>query len=331
MTTTNTSKILAQAVFLANRETLDSDTVSNRAAFNEIMLQAVRLLRPDDNIEQGEDMNVRVFTKGEVVKSLRLRFDKMFDVVVPSTDEGKNARTLTALIDNIDSAINRAFSVLGARQERTFDLDQTIPLLKPPSYIAHICERAVQDSRQSGRPLEDNQILHWVTPNGLHAVAAIDQPDKYHFVTEGEVLKEGRKRENVIATAISNLRNAYKAFGAMSDYSSGFAELRGVGGAAASLILLDDFLAEEAERAGDDLFLHAADADHLLIFPLSNTDAILSLLGALKEGRAPARVETPPMIFQDGKLRDIVADDIVTILSDKVDELASILNRGPTH
>lgn len=319
MTKDDAVKILAQAVFLAEIETLDRATMQDRDKFATLMRHAVTLLRPDDLVEPEEAMTIRVRTRGTPVKSLRIRLDRMYETVRPSDDELTNAVTVLRFVMSVGELVEHSFGVLDIRQPR--DLSKTIPLLKPTSFIDHIVQRADRDHKKSGTPLERHLLVHWQAPNGLRAVAAIDTPEKYDFVTEADIAEEGISHDAAVELAIANLRELHRSTQNRSDYSNGLYEFTEIGGAASSLLLLDEFLAEESEKAGEALMFHAFDADHLIAVPFSNSGEIMLILEAIKARAAPSLVGTAPMIYADGVIRDMTIDDVKELVQEEIHDL----------
>ena len=329
MTRDEATKVLAQALFKSELDTVSRTVLTDPRLFAKLMVNAIRIMRPQDKVEQSEDMALRVTTTGSPVKSLRLRLDRMFDSLIPRDDVG-NGIGIIMILESVEESINTAFGAISERPD-DHDIRVAVPLVKPRHYIDHIVQRAAKDSAGTSTPLNRHLLVHWETSNGLLAVAAVDTPKTYAFVTETAAEKAGLNHDGMVALAMENLRKAYVASGFESDYEGGLCEFSDIGGAAASLVLLDEFLPAESEKAGEGLFVHAFDADRLILVPMSNKSEILTLMAAVKAGAAPSRVEMPQMFFTDGAIREVTLADVKAMVTDEMAAVKEFIGRGTPH
>lgn len=152
------------------------------------------------------------------------------------------------------------------------------------------------------------------------AVLALNEPNRFNFVTEGMLRESGIPFETLKANALANLASHYKDTKVATDYADGMAEITGTGCAASSFVLLKEFLDDEAAKADENvLHIFSSETDHLVIMPGSNANGVASVLATLRLGALPSG-DIPPLVYTGGTLRELASDDIAKVLSSIYDE-----------
>jgi hypothetical protein len=298
------SKILKQALFLMNKESFDEARIAEPSGFRDILLALLNVSYPDIKAwtEQGDhrilftDPNLDARLKANAFINPR----RIFQDIRPDDAEWNMEFLRTDGLPFIANAVSEF-----RRQMAAIDLDkgginnpnQTIakivPLLKTDAMIQGMDQSFVRN----GMPDEEQyRLMSWPVIDRVRVVPAFDTPDNFQFMHRFNADELGITPDDVREHALANFRTMSKRIKIRSDYSKPMVVIDRIGGIASSLLLLPEFWEKEAVKAKDELVIHVAEYDTLLVARKGDRQGMSRLLSMVYSGGV-ASVFTPPIIF----------------------------------
>lgn len=298
------SKILKQALFLMNKESLDEARITEPSGFRGILLALLKLTHPDIKAwtEQGDDRIL--FTDPTVDARLKVNAfinpRRIFQDIRPDDAEWNKEFLRTDGLAFIANAVNEF-----RRQLAAIDLDKgvinnpnqtvgkIVPLLKTDAMIHGMDQSFIRN----GMPDEEQyRLMSWPLIDRVRVVPAFDTPDNFQFMHRFNADELGITPDEVKDHALANFRTMSKRIKIRSDYTKPLVVIDRIGGIASSLLLLPEFWEKEAVKAKDELAIHVAEYDTLLVARKGDRHGMARLLHMAYSGSV-ASVFTPPIIF----------------------------------
>jgi hypothetical protein len=298
------SKILKQALFLMNKESFDEARVTEPSGFRYLLLALLNVTHPDIKawIEKGDERIL--FTDPTLDARLKVNAfinpRRIFQDIRPDDAEWNKEFLRTDGLPFIANAVNEF-----RRQLAAIDLDngvinnpnqtvaKIVPLLKTDAMIHGMDQSFVRN----GLPDEERyRLISWPLIDRVRVVPAFDTPDNFQFMHLFNAEELGITPDEVKEHALANFRTMSKRIKIRSDYTKPLVVIDRIGGIASSLLLLPEFWEKEAVKAKDELVIHVAEYDTLLVARKGDRQAMARLLNMAYSGSV-ASVFTPPIIF----------------------------------
>lgn len=291
MNSSDTASTIRRALLLSGMS--EQDAVSSMEGFRDFAAQVIRLAAPDCTVIRIGSSTLRMTEPtSKAVRTITL--SRQFNQL----DRTRPTEGLHPFVANLGPLVSARTDT---RRESLEDrLGDVIPLLKSAEYAVGNAEVLRRQFVQSGKDAELHAKLSWEVNSRVTAFAVINDPHGYHFITGDQLSGTGLTETEIRDIAIQNVREAASTL-PPSDYDKGSKEFNDLDGMASALILLPEFLENEAAQAGGPLCVLSGDADHLFIVPVANEEFLDYLLGRVANGslRLP---EMPPLVYQDGEL-----------------------------
>jgi hypothetical protein len=300
----------------------DASIYLDEGVLGEVLCRALRVTNPNQkitldepgviNIHGNDDRHPFVLSFARAMKEFsRTRMQGNFSIL---------ARVFASYQRNIEAV----------EKTQTLNLSLIIPLLKSSEMHARSQSRNDALSIEHGFEPESGRYQHWEVSEGVVSVVALNEPDRFQFVTETMSTESGLTLDALKTLAMNNLAAAYRQSGVSTDYADGMSEITDTGGAAASFILLEGFLEQESMRADDSaLYIFSSGVDHLVLMPGWNGEGIASAFTALRTGALP-QGDIPPLVYEDGQLRVVSMEDVARIVFSLGDDRPRPTGKTPT-
>ncbi|MBY3433842.1 hypothetical protein HFN89_06735 [Rhizobium laguerreae] len=273
----------------------------------EFLCRALKIANPGREVEQSGPCEIKILGNGnDDCPPLGLSFERAMRRFSP-VDLAGNFDILVRTLARLQSAIETV--AVG----EALDLSRVVPLLKSTAMLSRSQARNEALAAKDGGDPVPGRYASWDVSEGLAALLAINQTERFHFVTAAMLAEHNATFDELKSSAMANLAKSYNEAKIATDYADGMAEITDTGWAAASLILLDGFLEQETMRAADSvLHIFSSGVDHLVLMPGSNTTGVASVLTGLRTGSLPWG-DIPPLVYEAGKLRVFSAHDLSKI------------------
>lgn len=308
MTSEEARLIMKQVLALMGKHHEDPGLYLIPEVFGEFMCHALRIANPKHDVSLTPPLTVTVAAKDGTNDKRLLNCSRPMRRFTSMNMPG-NADILIDVIASCQESIAAA----GFGDARDYSL--VVPILKSAAMHARSVARNEAHAEKDGKPKGFYRYLSWEVLDGVVAVLALNEPNRFNFVTEGMLDESGLSFETLKANALANLASHYERAKVATDYMNGMAEITGTGCAASSFILLPEFLEHEAAKtSGDILHIFSSATDHLVIMPSFNAEGVAEVLAALELGSLPAG-DIPPLVYADGSLRKLTANDVLDLVS----------------
>ncbi|MBY3155490.1 hypothetical protein HFO56_24490 [Rhizobium laguerreae] len=313
------NKILKQALFLVDKESFDA-SCAQPSGFRDLMLALLNVVHPDIKAwtEKGDERIL--FTDPAADDRIKangfINTARIFQNVRPDDPEWNKEFLRTEGLAFIANAINEFRRQLaavdfdkGVIANPNATLSKIVPLLKSDVMI-HGMELSFV---KQGLPNEERyRLLSWPVLDRVRVVPAFDTPDNFQFMHRFNADELGITPEEVHDHALANFRTTAKRIKIRSDYTKPIVVIDRIGGIASSLLLLPEFWEKEAVKAKDELVIHVAEYDTLLVARKSDRQAAARLIGMAYSGSV-ASVFSPPIlfVFDRNGLRVLQKSDVI--------------------
>ncbi|MCV9964625.1 hypothetical protein OIU34_22295 [Pararhizobium sp. BT-229] len=309
MTFEEAQRITAQALAIMGMELYDPRPYLAPEVFGEFMSHALRIANPELAVEFIPPVTVTIERREQGGAKQTLNCTRPFKAFGLDMENNANllVKTVTTFQDSVASN--------ATKEKDEPDFSRVVPLLKSAPMHARSLARNEAFAVKHGKDPVGSHFLSWKVSEEVVAVLAINEPNRFLFLTEEMRAERDISFEELKATALANLATHHREARIDTDYDGGMAEISGTGCAASSYILLEDFLKGEAEKAGDDvLHIFSSETDHLVIMPAANAHGVASALAGIKIGALPTG-DIPPMVCENGSLRELSREDIERLIT----------------
>lgn len=297
-------KILTQALFLMGKDGFDSSVCADQESFRSLMMALFAVIYPDlkawtvdgDHRIHFSDPTI----KGKVSANGYMNPARLFEQVHPLDPERNKRFASTHVIQFIRNGVEelrRQVAAIdpesGASNNQYRSVSKIVPLLKSDAMISGM----EQSSFKGGVPAEDRyRLLNWPVIDRVRFVPAFDTPENFHFMHRYDADELGITPEEARDHALANFRTMAMRIKMRTDYTKPLVVIDRIGGIASSLLLLPEFWEKEAIKARDELVIHVADYDTLLVARKGDRKGMENLIGMAITG-AVQSVFSPPVIF----------------------------------
>ncbi len=313
------SQILTQALFLMGKEKFEPSAWETETAFRSLMIALFTVIYPEMKAWTIDDDRRIHFTDpkidGKVTANGSINPTRMFTLVRPFDLDWNKQFVLVEIIPFIRNGVEEF-----RRQIAAIDLDRgvhtnnqsvskIVPLLKTDAMIQGMDESFVKQ----GLPDEERyKLLHWPVAGRVRFVPAFDTPDNFQFMHRFNADELGITPDEAREHALANFRTMAMRIKMRTDYTKPIVAIDSICGIASSLILLPEFWEKEAIKARDELVIHAADYDTLLVARKGDKQGLSQLVNMTFSG-AVETIFHPPVIFVFDKngLRLLERKDLV--------------------
>lgn len=297
-------KILIQALFLMEKDGFDSSVCENQERFRSLMMALFSVIYPALKAWTVDGDHRIHFTdptiKGKVSANGYINPARLFEQVqLLDLDSNKRfVRTeVIQFIRNGVEELRRQVAAIdpdsGMSNNPHHTVSKIVPLLKSDAMISGM----EQSSFKGGVPAEDRyRLLNWPVIDRVRFIPAFDTPDNFHFMHRYDADELGITPEEARDHALANFRTMAMRIKMRTDYTNSLVVIDRIGGIASSLLLLPEFWEKEAIKARDELVIHVADYDTLLVARKGDRQGVQQLIGMAISG-AVASVFSPPIIF----------------------------------
>lgn len=314
------SKILTQALFLMGKDKFEPSVCETETAFRDLMIALFKVIYPDMKAWTVDDDHRIHFTDpkidGKVTANGYINPTRMFTQVRPFDPDWNKQFVLVEIIPFIRNGVEefrRQVAAIdferGVQTNPNQSVSKIVPLLKTDSMIRGMDESFVKQ----GLPDEERyKLLHWPVIDRVRFVPAFDTPDNFQFMHRFNADELGITPEEARQHALANFRTMAMRIKMRNDYTKPIVAIDRIGGIASSLILLPEFWEKEAVKARDELVIHAADYDTLLVARKGDKQGLSQLVNMTFSG-AVETIFHPPVIFVFDKngLRLLERKDLV--------------------
>ena len=297
-------KILTQALFLVGKDKFDQSLCETETAFRSLMIALFAVIYPDLKAWTVDDDHRIHFTDpsigGKVTANGYINPSRMYARVRPLDPDWNKQFVLSEIIPFILNGVEeygrQIASIIferGGVTNPNLSVAKIVPLLKSDAMIRGMDESFVKQ----GLPDEERyKLLHWHVIGRVRFVPAFDTPDNFQFMHRFNADELGITPEEARDHALTNFRSMAMRIKMRTDYTKPIVAIDRIGGIASSLILLPEFWEKEAMKARDELVIHAADYDTLLVARKGDKQGLSQLVGMAFTGSVES-IFSPPVIF----------------------------------
>jgi hypothetical protein len=296
-------KITQRALFLCGKT--EHEVVTSIESFRDFAAEVVKIVTPASDVTVVDQKTITVRLPGDdAVRSLALgRIFKSFNAWRAAAD-------LRSFVFRMGTLL--ASDPLGKDDAPRTPLGRIVPLLKTRAYADGNAEVVRADCVKAGLDPDLHGKVRWETDCGLVAFAVANLADRFDFITADRLEGLGLDADSIHALAMDNLRAAHAALGDTGGYGEGTKEISGTDGFASSLVLLDEFLENEAAQAGDDLCLFSGEPGHLFLVPAGNTPFLGFMFDRISSGSLKLG-DIPPLVYRDRRLSIVERASLVPV------------------
>jgi hypothetical protein len=298
------SKILKQALFILNKDNLDEARIAEPSGFRDILLALLNVTHPDIKAwtEPGDERIL--FTDPNLDSPIKasgfINPIRIFQAIRPDDTEWNKEFLRNEGLPFIANAVNEMRRQLaaidldtGAHKNPNQTVGKIVPLLKTDAMIHGMDQSFIRN----GMPDEEQyRLMSWPVIDRVRFVPAFDTPDNFQFMHRFNADELGLTPDEVKEHALANFRTMAKRIKIRSDYTKSMVVIDRIGEIASSLLLLPEFWEKEAVKAKDELVIHVAEYDTVLVARKGDKPGLTRLIHMVGSGSV-ASVFTPPILF----------------------------------
>lgn len=258
-----TEAVLEKALMKIGRLPNDPELYRSRKVFGDLMFEALLICYPKYTLRREGDFTIKFKKSEDTTIEGQATLDRLFN-----TFEGSDPARIWHRLVQILAELQKMISVFDNPELiANPSKEKLVPLLKLRAQVDHWNN----EMKLPGMPVgKSNGFLNWPAFNDVVMVVAVDTPDNYIFVSGPQLKEIGMTADEAREAALENFRAVLAKKRPKTNYRDEVIEIHGVGGLAASLILLEDYWQEEALKAKDALVIFAQDYDNLLVVKRSD-------------------------------------------------------------
>ncbi|MCV9964622.1 hypothetical protein OIU34_22280 [Pararhizobium sp. BT-229] len=297
------NKILTQALFLMGKDDFDLSVCQDQESFRSLMMALFRVIYPDLKAWTVADDHRIHFTdptiKGKVTANGFMNPARLFEQVRPFDPDWNKQFVSSEVIQFIRNGVEELRRQVAAVDPESGtsnsphrSVSKIVPLLKSDAMISGM----EQSSSFKGGVPDRYRLLSWPLVGRVRVVPAFDTPENFHFMHRYDADELGITPDEARDHALANFRTMAMRIKMRNDYTKPLVVIDRIGGIASSLLLLPEFWEKEAIKARDELVIHVAEYDTLLVARKGDRQGMESLIGMAISG-AVQSVFSPPVIF----------------------------------
>ena len=312
-------RILKQALFLGGHDGFAREIAEKEESFASLLMSILRVSHPELKVWTEDGSNNVCFSDPTLPDGISVKGfltpSRLFQMLRPDDMEYNGRLCRDQFVPHVVNSVAEMHRKLagmkvegGTLRNETHDIAKAVPLLKSLDMVAGMNASFVKQ----GLPDEERyRLVTWPFLGRVAYVAAFDTPTNFEFIHGSTVEELGVTRDILRERALENLRSAARRVKFRTDYTKPVNEIDRLQGFASSLLLLPEFWEKEATKAKDELVIHVADYDTLMVARKGDRRGLSMLLTLALSGRVES-VFNPPVFFvfdKDG-MRLMVKSDV---------------------